>query len=81
MVGGVGCLLRNFGKYDRSYSQVIALALVKYFDLYYRTREDSYLETRVREERFVDQIIKAVEKGAALTRPSRTLKRHKDRER
>ena len=47
----------------RSYSQVIALALVEYFDRYYRTREDPYLETREREERFVDQILKAVEKS------------------
>ena len=47
----------------RSYSQVIALALVEYFDHYYRTQEDPYLETREREERFVDQIIKAVEKS------------------
>ena len=39
----------------RSYSQVIALALVEYFDRYYRTQEDPYLETREREERFVDQ--------------------------
>ena len=46
----------------RSYSQVIALALVEYFDRYYRTQEDPYLETREREERFVDQILKAVEK-------------------
>ena len=41
----------------RSYSQVIALALVEYFDRYYRTQEDPYLETREREERFVDQIL------------------------
>ena len=47
----------------RSYSQVIALALVEYFDRYYRTQEDPYLETREREERFVDQILKAVEKS------------------
>ena len=46
----------------RSYSQVIALALVEYFDRYYRTQEDPYLETREREERFVDQILKTVEK-------------------
>ena len=41
---------------------MIALALVEYFDRYYRTQEDPYLETREREERFVDQILKAVEK-------------------
>ena len=43
----------------RSYSHAIALALVNFFDRYYRTQEDPYLETREREERFVAQIIEA----------------------
>ncbi len=30
----------------KSYSQVISLALVYYFDRYYRTQADPYLETR-----------------------------------
>ena len=30
----------------KSYSQVISLALVDYFDRYYRTQADPYLETR-----------------------------------
>ena len=50
----------------RSYSQVIALALVEYFD---RSQEDPYLETREREERFVDQILKAVEKSLEQSLP------------
>ena len=33
----------------KSYSQVISLALVDYFDRYYRTQADPYLETRERE--------------------------------
>ena len=45
----------------KSYSQVISLALVDYFDRYYRTRADPYLETREREELFVKQIVDAVE--------------------
>ena len=45
----------------KSYSQVIALALVDYFDRYYRTQADPYLETREREELFVKQIVDAVE--------------------
>ena len=49
----------------RSYSQVIALALVEYFDRYYRTQEDPYLETREREEQFVNQIVEAVERSLA----------------
>lgn len=38
----------------KSYSQVISLALVDYFDRYYRTQADPYLETREREELFVE---------------------------
>ena len=53
----------------RSYSHAIALALVDYFDRYYRTQEDPYLETREREERFVAQIIEAVEKSLNQTLP------------
>ena len=45
----------------KSYSQVISLALVDYFDSYYRTQADPYLETREREELFVKQIVDAVE--------------------
>ena len=47
----------------KSYSHVIALALVDYFDRYYRTQEDPYLETREREEHFVNQIVEAVERS------------------
>ena len=53
----------------KSYSQVISLALVDYFDRYYRTQADPYLETREREERFVAQIIEAVEKSLNQTLP------------
>ena len=45
----------------KSYSSVIAVALVDYFDRYYRSQDDPYLETREREERFVQQIIASVE--------------------
>ena len=47
----------------KSYSNVIALALIDYFDRYYRTQEDPYLETREREEHFVNQIVEAVERS------------------
>ena len=49
----------------KSYSQVIATALVEYFERQNRLRDDPFLETREREERFVDQIVAAVE--SALT--------------
>lgn len=53
----------------KSYSHVIALALVDYFDRYYRTLADPYLETREREERFVSQIIESVENILKQTLP------------
>ena len=53
----------------KSYSQVISLALVDYFDRYYRTQADPYLETRKREELFVKQIVDAVENSLKQTLP------------
>lgn len=53
----------------KSYSNVIALALVDYFDRFYRSQDDPYLETREREERFVDQIVSAVEHAMEKTLP------------
>ena len=53
----------------KSYSQVIAAALVDYFDRYYKNREDPYLETREREEQFVQQIVSAVEKSMEKALP------------
>ena len=53
----------------KSYSNVIAVALVDYFDRYYRSLDDPYLETREREERFVSQIISSVESAMEKTLP------------
>ena len=53
----------------KSYSNVIAVALVEYFDRYYRSRDDPYFETREREERFVNQIISSVESAMEKTLP------------
>ena len=53
----------------KSYSNVIAVALVEYFDRYYRSQDDPYFETREREERFVNQIISSVESAMERTRP------------
>ena len=41
----------------KSYSQAVATAVVDYFDLYYQTQDDPYLETRACEEQFVQQIV------------------------
>lgn len=53
----------------KSYSNVIALALVEYFERYYRNQDDPYLETREREERFVNQILSSVESAMEKTLP------------
>ena len=53
----------------KSYSQVISLALVNYFDRYYRSQDGPYFETREREEKFVDQIINSVEHVMEKTLP------------
>lgn len=53
----------------KSYSNVIAVALVDYFDRYYRSQADPYLETRECEERFVDQIVASVESAMEKTLP------------
>ena len=53
----------------KSYSSVIAVALVDYFEHYYRKEDDPYLETREREERFVSQIVESVESAMEKTLP------------
>ena len=53
----------------KSYSNVIAVALVEYFDRYYRSQDDPYFETREREDRFVNQIISSVESAMERTLP------------
>ena len=50
----------------KSYSQVVALAIVDYFDRLERLQDDPYLETRESEERFVNRIVAAVESGVVL---------------
>ena len=53
----------------KSYSHVISLALVDYFDRYYRIAEDPYLETREREERFINQIVEGVQQNLKQSLP------------
>lgn len=54
----VGCSL-----YPQGYPAVVN------FDRYYRTQEDPYLETREREEQFVNQIVEAVERSLEQALP------------
>ena len=62
--------LQNMDKQQfKSYSNVIAVALVEYFERYYRSQDDPYFETREREDRFVNQIISSVESAMERTLP------------
>ena len=47
----------------KSYSNVIAMALVEFFERKARLQDDPYFETREREERFIRQIVSEVEKA------------------
>ena len=53
----------------KSYSQVIALAVVDYFDRLQRAKDDPYFETREREEQFVHRIVAAVESAMTSALP------------
>lgn len=50
------------GQY-KSYSNVIAMALVEFFERKAKLQDDPYFETREREERFIRQIINELEKA------------------
>ena len=52
-----------------SWNHVIHLALLDYFDRYYRIQEDPYLETREREESFIQQIVDGVCESLKQTLP------------
>ena len=54
----------------KSYSQAVALAVTEYFKRYYKRIDDPYFETREREERFVEQIVTAVESAVEKVLPS-----------
>ncbi len=54
----------------KSYSQAVALAVTDYFKRYYQQVDDPYFETREREERFVKQIVTAVEMAVEKVLPA-----------
>ncbi len=55
--------------WDKSYSHAVTLAVASYFEHYNKTKDDPYLETREREERFVEQIISAVQTALERSLP------------
>lgn len=54
----------------KSHSNAAINALNDYFERYYKTQDDPYLETREREERFVERIVAAVEASLDQTLPA-----------
>ena len=54
----------------KSYSHAVTVALTEYFKNYYRKKDDPFFETREREERFVEQIVSAVEKAVEKALPT-----------
>lgn len=53
----------------KSYNQVIADALVEYFERYYKQEDDPYFETREKEDQFMNRIVHSVERQLARTLP------------
>lgn len=53
----------------KSYSQTVAAALVEYDERHSRLDDDPYFENREREDRFVDQIVSAVEQSLEKALP------------
>ena len=54
----------------KSYTSAIVTAFNDYFGRYFRRKDDPYLETREREEKFVTEIVAAVERSAEKALPS-----------
>jgi len=53
----------------KSYSYAVAVALVYFFERYYKSENDPYFETREREEKFVERIISSVESSIEKALP------------
>jgi hypothetical protein len=54
----------------KSYSHAVAVSVTDYFKRHYRSEQDPYFENREREERFIGQIITAVEGALEKTIPN-----------
>lgn len=53
----------------KSYSNVIAMALVAYFERAAKLKDDPYFETREREERFITQVLNELQKALEKSLP------------
>ena len=54
----------------KSYSHVIVLALVDFFDRYYRQQDDPYFETREKEDEFVQRVLAQIGSAVEKAMPS-----------
>ena len=50
----------------RSYSHAVATSVNYFFDRYYQSKDDPYLETREKEERFVQKIARDIARQSGL---------------
>lgn len=57
----------------KSYSDAATKAIADYFDRYYSLKDDPFLETRSKEDDFVNKIVNAVERNLAKILPEFTL--------
>lgn len=58
----------NRKKY-KSYTRAVVMALNDYFDREYRREADPYLETREKEDAFLEKVVDAVKEGAEESMP------------
>lgn len=54
----------------KSYTHAAALAIVEYFQRYYKKADDPYFETREREEQFIAEMVSAVERAVDKAMPN-----------
>lgn len=53
----------------KSYTRAVVMALNDYFDREYRREADPYLETREKEDAFLERLVEAVKEGAEESMP------------
>lgn len=58
----------------KSYTRAVVAALNYYFEQEYRMEEDPYLETREKEDAFLEKVLEAVKEGAEQSMPMVMLK-------
>ena len=66
--------LRNMDrKKYKSYSRAIVIAVNDYFDRQERMKKDHYLETREKEDAFLDKVLTTIEQGLKASSSNNTI--------